>query len=59
VSVGKYMDRLLRRTAIDEINKYMATDEIVVLHGAHQVSKLSKEDLLSDDLLFDCSLSCI
>jgi len=53
------MDRLLRRTAIDEINKYMATDEIVVLHGAHQVSKLSKEDLLSDDLLFDCSLSCI
>jgi uncharacterized protein len=44
------MERLFRRTVIDEINKYISSDEIVVLHGARQVGKTSILNLLLDDL---------
>ncbi|MBL1172846.1 MAG: AAA family ATPase, partial [Chloroflexi bacterium] len=32
---------LFKRTAIDEISKYLHTDDIVVIHGARQVGKTS------------------
>jgi hypothetical protein len=35
------MEKILKRTVIDEINKYLHTDEIIVLHGARQVGKTS------------------
>jgi predicted AAA+ superfamily ATPase len=44
------MEKLFRRTAIDEIDKYIATDEIIVLHGARQVGKTSILRLLQDQL---------
>jgi uncharacterized protein len=44
------MDRLFGRTIIDEINKYISTGEIVVLHGARQVGKTSILHLLLDQL---------
>ena len=44
------MERLFRRTVIDELNKYLSTDEIVVLHGARQVGKTSILHLLQDEL---------
>jgi len=35
------MEKILKRTVIDEINKYLHTDDIIVLHGARQVGKTS------------------
>jgi uncharacterized protein len=44
------MERLFQRTVIDEINTYISTDEVVVLHGARQVGKTSILLLLQDQL---------
>jgi uncharacterized protein len=44
------MGDLYRRTVIDEINRYIATDEVIVLHGARQVGKTSILHLLQDQL---------
>ena len=35
------METIYKRRVIDEINKYLHTDEIIVLHGARQVGKTS------------------
>ena len=35
------MEIILKRDIIDEINKYLDTDDIIVLHGARQVGKTS------------------
>lgn len=35
------MDKIYKRNIIDEINKYLYTDDIIVLHGARQVGKTS------------------
>lgn len=40
---------LFKRTAIEEINRYLVTDDIIVLHGARQVGKTSiMRSILSD-----------
>jgi uncharacterized protein len=44
------MERLFARTIISEIDKYLATDEIIVLHGARQVGKTSILRLLQSRL---------
>jgi predicted AAA+ superfamily ATPase len=33
--------KLYQRTVIDEINRYLNTDDIIVIHGARQVGKTS------------------
>ena len=35
------MDTIYNRTVVDEINRYIKTDDIIVLHGARQVGKTS------------------
>ncbi|MBA4417120.1 MAG: hypothetical protein C0392_04305 [Syntrophus sp. (in: bacteria)] len=44
------MDKLYNRTVVDEISKYIVTDEVVVLHGARQVGKTSILYLIQDQL---------
>lgn len=44
------METILKRDIIDEINKYMDTDDIIVLHGARQVGKTSIFYYLQDQL---------
>jgi len=44
------METIYKRTVIDEINKYLHTDEIIVLHGARQVGKTSILFYLEDQL---------
>ena len=35
------MDTIYNRTVVDEIGRYVKTDDIIVLHGARQVGKTS------------------
>lgn len=48
------MGTIFRRTIIDEINRYLLTDDVIVLHGARQVGKTSilyyiQNELKKDD----------
>jgi len=44
------METIYKRIVIDEINKYLNTDDIIVLHGARQVGKTSILYYLRDQL---------
>jgi len=44
------MDKIYKRTVIDEINKYLHTDDVVVVHGARQVGKTCLLYYLEDQL---------
>ena len=44
------MDKLYRRTIVDEIEPYLHTPEVIVLHGARQVGKTSILYYLRDRL---------
>ena len=35
-----FMNKIYRRDIIDESNRFLHTDDIIVLHGAHQAGKL-------------------
>jgi predicted AAA+ superfamily ATPase len=35
------MDPIFNRSVVEEIDKYIDTDEVIVLHGARQVGKTS------------------
>jgi hypothetical protein len=44
------MDKIYKRTVVDEISKYLHTDDIIVLHGARQVGKTCLLYYLEDQL---------
>ena len=44
------MEKIYKRTVIDEINKYLHTDDVIVLHGARQAGKTSILYYLRDQL---------
>jgi len=41
---------LIKRTSLEEISRYLPTDDIIVIHGARQVGKTSILMVLQDDL---------
>lgn len=45
------MEKLIKRQVIDEINRYLNTQDIIVLHGARQVGKTSIMKYLEDSLI--------
>ena len=44
------MEKIFRRTVMDEINKYVDGDDVIVLHGARQVGKTCILRYLQDQL---------
>jgi predicted AAA+ superfamily ATPase len=44
------MDKIFKRIVIDEINKFIDSDEVIVLHGARQVGKTCILRFLQDQL---------
>lgn len=47
------MDTIYKRTVVEEINRYIKTNDIIVLHGARQVGKTSILYYLEDQLKKD------
>ena len=44
------METIVRRTVLDEINKFIDGDDVIVLHGARQVGKTWFLRYLQDQL---------